>query len=95
MASNATSRFVIPEDAGCTRNYSAEFYRLCTNVKPVNHGEFEATVDALIEEVARDESESFSRASLVAIQRCRRGGKTFIFMLSAAYWSAAKGVGFQ
>jgi len=91
MASNATSSFVVPEDAEPTRDYSAEFQRLCTNVNPINHGEFEGTVSAVIEMAARDESESSTRACPVAIQRCRRGGKTFMLHAVASILERCKG----
>ncbi|CAB9518342.1 expressed unknown protein [Seminavis robusta] len=91
MASNATSGFVVPQDAEPTRDYSAEFQRLCTNVNPVNHGEFEGTVSAVIEEAARDESASSTRACPVAIQRCRRGGKTFMLHAVASILERCKG----
>ena len=90
MVSFATS-FVVPQDAEPTRDFSAEFQRLCTTVNPVNHGEFEGTALALVEEAAIDESESTNRARPLAIQRCRRGGKTFMLHAVASMLESYKG----
>ena len=73
-----TTAFAVPEEVDPARNFNAEFNRLCTKVNPVNHGEFEMTVNALVEEASVDESASTVRARPLALQRCRRGGKTFM-----------------
>lgn len=90
MVSYATS-FVVPQDAEPNQDFSAEFKRLCTHVNPVNHGEFESTASALIEEAAIDESTSTNRARPLAIQRCRRGGKTFMLHAVASMLESYKG----
>jgi hypothetical protein len=60
------------------RNFQAEYEKLLRKVNPVNHGEFQQTVDALLKEAKVADDEGRMRASALAIQRCRRGGKTFM-----------------
>jgi hypothetical protein len=74
-----------------TRNFSLEFQNLCTAVNAVDHGEFEGAVDALVEQAGIDESCSTNRAMPLAIQRCRRGGKTFMLHADASMISNARG----
>ena len=60
-----------------SRNFQGEYDGLLRNVNAVNHGEFERAVDSLLEQAATvDQGEN--RAAALAIQRCRRGGKTFM-----------------
>lgn len=87
----STTAFVVPEAADPTRDFTTEFKRLCTKVNPVNHGEFEDTVNALVQEASIDESVDTMRASPVAIQRCRRGGKTFMLHAVAKMLSELRG----
>jgi len=82
-----------PKAANAARDYSQEFKKLCTLVNAVNHGEFEGTVDTLIEQAAIDESSSDIRAKPVAIQRCRRGGKTFMLHAVASMLAGKTGKG--
>ena len=87
----STTAFVVPEAADPTRDFTLEFQRLCTKVNPVNHGEFEDTVNALVEEASIDESVATRRARPVAIDRCRRGGKTFMLHAVAKMLSDLRG----
>jgi hypothetical protein len=89
----ATSRdFAVPETVvNPTRNFSLEFQKLCTAVNAVNHGEFESAVDALVEQAGIDESCSANRAIPLAIQRCRRGGKTFMLHAIASMINNERG----
>jgi hypothetical protein len=59
--------------------YSKRFKALLDagNVQAVDHGEFKKCVDKLVQ--IRDESdEGTNRREVVCLQRCRRGGKTFM-----------------
>lgn len=47
-------------------------------VKPVNHGEFETAARLLREVAAKSDIGAVQRNPVYAIQRCRRGGKTFM-----------------
>jgi hypothetical protein len=48
------------------------------HVNAVNHGEFEKAVKLLIQQANTVDAVGPMRASALAIQRCRRGGKTFM-----------------
>jgi hypothetical protein len=86
--------FALPRTAVVhpTRNFSLEFQNLCTAVNAVNHGEFEGAVDALVEQAGIDESCSTNRANSLAIQRCRRGGKTFMLHAIASLINNERGI---
>jgi hypothetical protein len=73
------SSFEIPSNPNPDRNFQAEYEELLRigAVNAVNHGEFEEAVTLVIEQ-ARKEDKGRARASALAIQRCRRGGKTFM-----------------
>mmetsp|Transcript_24515 Transcript_24515/g.58165 ORF Transcript_24515/g.58165 Transcript_24515/m.58165 type:complete len:577 (+) Transcript_24515:284-2014(+) len=71
--------FRINEDEwGPKRNLDAEFGFLVERVNAINHGEFEKAVEMLLEEASRDDAHGEARCSTFALQRCRRGGKTFM-----------------
>ena len=61
-----------------SRNFQGEYDGLLRNVNAVNHGEFERAVDSLLEQAATTVDQGENRAAALAIQRCRRGGKTFM-----------------
>ena len=56
-------------------------------VHPVNHGEFEAAVDSVLDVANKEDVGSLVRCHSLAIQRCRRGGKTFMLAAVAAQLS--------
>ena len=47
-------------------------------VNPVNHGEFERATRQIVETATREDGGFIDRCPMYAIQRCRRGGKTFM-----------------
>jgi hypothetical protein len=54
-------------------------------MNPVDHGEFEVAMTQLLEEASIDETRPVrERAQVIAIQHCRRGGKTFMLHAVAA-----------
>jgi hypothetical protein len=63
---------------GPHRNHNQDFGKLVQYVNPVNHGEFEAAADKVIENAGYGDSKTPERPSAFAMQRCRRGGKTFM-----------------
>lgn len=72
------------EEWGPKRNLHAEFGRLLEHVNAINHGEFEKARDLLLEQAGRDDNEGVARCKAFALQRCRRGGKTFMLHSVAA-----------
>lgn len=69
------------------KDYKAEFDRLCevTGVNPVNHGEFEDAAQQLIDIAGRQDTAE--KCPVLAVQRCRRGGKTFMLQAVASLLS--------
>lgn len=74
-----TTSFEIPSPPKLTRDFGAEFQRMLdfVNVNEVDHGEFERAADLVIAQSCRID-DAGQRPAAVAIQRCRRGGKTFM-----------------
>jgi hypothetical protein len=70
------SAYEIPRNAS-HRDYTAEFRRLANQLNVVNHGEFESAVAKLKSQagVEDDAYPNFEKATVFAVQRCRRGGK--------------------
>lgn len=79
------SAYEIPRNAS-HRDYTAEFRRLANQLNVVNHGEFESAVAKLKSQagVEDDAYPNFEKATVFAVQRCRRGGKTFMLHKIAA-----------
>jgi len=73
------SAFEVPRHPKPDRDFQAEFDRLMREgqVNAVNHGEFEHAATQLILEASVVDV-GRKRAKALAIQRCRRGGKTFM-----------------
>jgi hypothetical protein len=89
MASCATTSFVVPEDAEPTRDFGAEFQRLCTTVNPVNHGEFEDTALALVNPRAPTEP------VLWPFNVVDEEGRRSCFMPSPVCWRVTRGIASQ
>ena len=68
------------------QNHQSIFDAKCDaeGVRPVNHGEFEAATDAVFKAVNSQDEGASNRVYSLAIQRCRRGGKTFMLSAVAA-----------
>jgi hypothetical protein len=47
-------------------------------VNPVNHGEFEDAAQKIIAAAATEDGGRVQRCPIYVVQRCRRGGKTFM-----------------
>lgn len=77
--------FDIPNPAKPGRKFVEEYDKLLeeSDVNAVNHGEFENTVLELIAQ-AKIGDFGRQRTKAIAIQRCRRGGKTFMLYAVAA-----------
>ena len=60
------------------RDLEAAYQEYLKHVNEVNHGEFENAADLLLRNSKLAEEGSMERPVAVAIQRCRRGGKTFM-----------------
>lgn len=71
-----------PETWAPRRDHYGEFGKLVEDVNAVNHGEFETAVSAILEEAKV--SDVGGKPATLAIQRCRRGGKTFMLHALAA-----------
>jgi hypothetical protein len=82
--------FEVPQSIP-TRNFCLEFQNLCSAVNAVNHGEFDGAVVALVNQANIDESRDVLRAKPLAIQRCRRGGKTFMLHAIASMINVERG----
>ena len=63
---------------GPKRNLDHEFALLLNYVNAVNHGEFESAVKAVLQQAEKGGADGGARCSAFALQRCRRGGKTFM-----------------
>jgi hypothetical protein len=70
--------FEIPDEIARV-DFPAEYRELrnAGRVNAVNHGEFEMATTQLIQQ-AEIKDKGSERSSAIAIQRCRRGGKTFM-----------------
>lgn len=71
--------YAIPVHVQRAVGYTRDFERLLEkgNVRAIDHGEFQQCVDKLI--TIRDEcDEGANRREVLCLQRCRRGGKTFM-----------------
>jgi hypothetical protein len=77
--------FDIPNPAKPGRKFVEEYNKILLDgdVNAVNHGEFEDTVSELIAQ-AEIADIGTERTNPIAIQRCRRGGKTFMLFSVAA-----------
>ena len=73
------SAFEVAKSPKLDRDFQAEFQGLLQTgqVNAVNHGEFEQAAAQLVHEASVIDS-GLKRAKALAIQRCRRGGKTFM-----------------
>ena len=60
------------------RDLEAAYQQYLEEVNEVNHGQFEYAADLLLRNSKFSEEGSRQRPVAVAIQRCRRGGKTFM-----------------
>jgi hypothetical protein len=89
--------FEIPENISHGRNYPAEYqtrlsggasgFNVERGVNAVNHGEFERAVTLLVQQAGISD-EGSTRCLALALQRCRRGGKTFMLHAVASQLSA-------
>lgn len=79
---------IVPQD------HQSIFDELCDveKVRPVNHGEFETAVNAVLNAVNSQDKGANERIESLAIQRCRRGGKTFMLSAVAAALSSSSKV---
>ena len=82
----------IPSTGFPKTDHVYEFEEICKegNVNAVNHGEFEDAADqifAIAERVDRGGTIAVERCPVLAIQRCRRGGKTFMLHAVASLLS--------
>lgn len=59
-------------------------------VRPVNHGEFETATNTVFQAVQSKDMGANDRVYSLGIQRCRRGGKTFMLHAVAAVISQDK-----
>lgn len=71
--------YTIPVHVQRAIGYTRQFERLLEkgNVRAIDHGEFQQCVDKLIE-IRDDCDEGANRREVLCLQRCRRGGKTFM-----------------
>ncbi|KAL3911917.1 MAG: hypothetical protein SGILL_007093 [Bacillariaceae sp.] len=78
--------FDIPNPAKPGRKFAEEYNKmlLAGDVNAVNHGEFESTVSELMDQAEIVDIEKKRTKATIAIQRCRRGGKTFMLHAVAA-----------
>lgn len=72
--------------APLTQDHRSNFDVICAaeQVRPVNHGEFETAVKYVLDAVGSQDKGARERVYSLAIQRCRRGGKTFMLSAVAA-----------
>lgn len=86
MAALNSPPFEISRPPKLSRNFQEEFQGMLnqSNVNEVNHGEFEAAADVIAQQSRRVDDASRERPEAVAIQRCRRGGKTFMLKAVAS-----------
>jgi signal recognition particle subunit SEC65 len=80
------SAYEIPRNASHSRDYTAEFRLLPNQLNVVNHSEFESAVAKVKRqaEVEDDVYPDFQKATVLAVQRCRRGGTTSMLHKIAA-----------
>lgn len=75
----ARKPFVIdPENWRSRRDLDKEFGWLIEEVGEVDHGEFQKGVDCIVEMARCSDKHGKNRPEPLALQRCRRGGKTFM-----------------
>jgi len=79
-----TAQFEIPNPLKADRDFGEEYGLMLQHVNEVNHGEFEEAAELVIEQSNFIEDQTPERPTAVAIQRCRRGGKTFMLHAVAA-----------
>ena len=81
--------YTIPQLAQ-DEDFVFKFEQLCkeSNVNPVNHGEFETAARALLDVSQFKDDQRGERCKTFVVQRCRRGGKTF--MLHAVAYHLCK-----
>ncbi|CAB9515517.1 expressed unknown protein [Seminavis robusta] len=62
------------------QGHDLKFEALCSasEVNPVNHGEFEKAAEELCSVAKKDDKGMVHRCEVMVLQRCRRGGKTFM-----------------
>jgi len=72
-----------PQQWGRHRNHFDEFGQLLEYVNAVDHGEFDTAVQLAIEH-ANHSDKGPARPAALVLQRCRRGGKTFMLHAVAA-----------
>jgi len=70
--------WVAPQGCPPLRDLEAAFNRFLAHVNVVNHGEFEEAAKLVIRQSKNVYDQTPSRPTAIAIQRCRRGGKTFM-----------------
>jgi hypothetical protein len=84
MTSAEPKPFVIdPNNWVHHRNHNQEFAYLVENINVIDHGEFDAAARRALKEAERH-GESQERPAALALQRCRRGGKTFMLYAVAS-----------
>ena len=85
--------FAIPNPIKLCRRHDAEYQRMLTKgkVSEVNHGEFENAVNELIQQSTYIDEVTPMRPAALAIQRCRRGGKTFMLHAVASLLTSRQG----
>ena len=82
---DASSSWSIPQTTPLSlRNLREAFNLFLEYVNVVDHGEFEEAARRIITESENTEDATPSRPTAIAIQRCRRGGKTFMLHAVAA-----------
>jgi len=69
---------ITPEQWRTHRDLDKEFGWLVEHVNPVNHGEFETAVEKAMQQAKLSDASGFVRPAALVLQRCRRGGKTFM-----------------
>ena len=83
--------FQLP-DPLAQQDHASNFDQECDggdySVNPVNHGEFEQAVAAVLKVAGEQDKGASYRCDSLAIQRCRRGGKTFMLAAVAAQLSS-------
>ena len=67
-----------PEQWRPHRDLHQDFGLLVQNINTVNHGEFEVAVRMSMQHANNGDAYGENRPSALVLQRCRRGGKTFM-----------------
>jgi len=76
--------FSIPQQWRPHRDLHRDFACLVEDINAVNHGEFETAVDMAIKHADYGDRHGPERPAALVVQRCRRGGKTFMLHHVAA-----------